>query len=296
MKKDKEIFERMKLLTNYNPSKTLNENKQILFEQSTINIDDLVTRFNETWQYAGTDPDEMIKILYSIPDRNTFIKFHSALMTKTGKMLYQIINSEFEQDNHKYATDIARLLKDRFNINADSGVKIEKHRNVDTPIWKKQFRIIDWGVPQTSTEQPSADPNKKDGYDAYMATVDTNPPAPATPPAPAAAPQKFDDVLNGRGVLKLGSKSPAVGELQQKLIKLGYTTIVKPTDYYGNLTKNAVVDFQTKQFGKFDGIVGPQTAGRINQIINQPAAAPTTTPNDRGLRTAVQSYTPKGVA
>jgi hypothetical protein len=310
------ILERMMLLTNYDSSKTLNENKEVIFEQSTVSVDELVKKFHNASLGVWNATRGFKDVFNLIKDSKQFVEFFNAYKSKYDKTISQVINTKYGSGNHRDVYELSKLLKDRFNYTPNPGIKYfnkttgrwEKLTNIDdydkiidmNPQFEKLFQVFPGNVvpQQQQQQQQQPDPNKKDGYDAYMATVGTNPAAPATPPAPAAAPQTFDDVLSGRGVLKLGSKSPAVGELQQKLIKLGYTTIVKPTNYYGDLTKNAVLDFQTKQkLAKFDGIVGRETSNRINQILNQPAAAPTTTtPNDRGLRTAVQSYTPKGIS
>ena len=129
-------------------------------------------------------------------------------------------------------------------------------------------------------------------------------------------------------MLKTGVTSPAVGELQQKLLDLGYSAIAKPTNYFGTETYNAVKDFQEKNSLTVDGKVGGNTSKKIDQILdirkrrsasqgevmpgvpdtklpdtsisglsNQKSTTTTTTsPNTRGLTTAVQSYVPKGVS
>jgi peptidoglycan hydrolase-like protein with peptidoglycan-binding domain len=52
--------------------------------------------------------------------------------------------------------------------------------------------------------------------------------------------------------LSLGSKGPAVKQLQRKLH-------VQPTGYYGNETRSAVKHFQKRHRLKADGIAGPAT-------------------------------------
>ena len=119
-----------------------------------------------------------------------------------------------------------------------------------------------------------------------------------------------------------------IKELQQKLLDLGYSAIAKPTNYFGTETYNAVKDFQEKNSLTVDGKVGGNTSKKIDQILdirkrrsasqgevvpgvpdaklpdtsisglsNQKSTTTTTTsPNTRGLTTAVQSYVPKGVS
>ena len=59
-----EALERIKLMMNYDSSKTLNENKKIIFEQNesgTLTDSDLLGNTNLLWQYAQTAAD------FSIP-------------------------------------------------------------------------------------------------------------------------------------------------------------------------------------------------------------------------------------
>jgi murein L,D-transpeptidase YcbB/YkuD len=65
------------------------------------------------------------------------------------------------------------------------------------------------------------------------------------------APQLLD-ITKGK-ILKFGCKTQGVKELQTLL---DFTT---PTGYFGNITKQKVMDFQKKNNLKIDGIVGPET-------------------------------------
>jgi hypothetical protein len=60
------------------------------------------------------------------------------------------------------------------------------------------------------------------------------------------------DITKGK-ILKFGCKTQGVKELQTLL------DFTKPTGYFGNITKQKVMDFQTKNNLKVDGIVGPET-------------------------------------
>lgn len=78
--------------------------------------------------------------------------------------------------------------------------------------------------------------------------------APATQ-APTAAPTEIP-------TLKKGSKGEAVKALQQRLIDLGYLSGSADGDY-GNMTANAVKDFQLVHDMKEDGVAGPDVLERI---------------------------------
>ena len=73
----------------------------------------------------------------------------------------------------------------------------------------------------------------------------------------------------GDTVLKYKMTSPDVLELQEKLSKLGFFEGNEFTNYFGDKTKQAVLDFQKSIDIKVDGIVGKETAKYINMKIQQ---------------------------
>lgn len=75
----------------------------------------------------------------------------------------------------------------------------------------------------------------------------------AIPPAMAAAP-----------TMKLGSGGSAVTGLQNRLLALGYMDYPTATGYYGELTKTAVIRFQSGNGLSADGVAGPLTQGKLN--------------------------------
>lgn len=80
------------------------------------------------------------------------------------------------------------------------------------------------------------------------------------------------DMSNKTVVLKKGSKGEAVKKLQQDLIKLGYGKYLEPYGAdgdFGGLTEKAVMQFQKDHNLKVDGIVGPETFGKIEALLNE---------------------------
>jgi hypothetical protein len=274
----------------------------VILESSFKNVDASVAAFGRaSYGMLGTNIDGIMAVLNNLPNKETFISFNIAIKKNSGKTFEQHINDEFEDDNGPEALKIQQILKSKFNIDTDAGVTGTQYMNPRQRMFKKAFKI---------TSLNTTDPNKKDGLSAYMDTtkepikdLTQKQPEQAKKETTTTSPQTYNDVLSGKGVLKTGVTSPAVGELQQKLLDLGYSAIAKPTNYFGTQTFNAVKDFQEKNSLTPDGKVGGNTSKKIDQILankttdnTSKSEEPTTTPNDRVLRSAVQSYVPKGVS
>lgn len=73
---------------------------------------------------------------------------------------------------------------------------------------------------------------------------------------------------NQKSVLKLGSRSEQVKQLQQDLKKLNYL-VNNPSGYFGPITKDAVIQFQKAKGLQSDGIVGEITASTIKTSLKQ---------------------------
>lgn len=88
------------------------------------------------------------------------------------------------------------------------------------------------------------------------------------------------DVLNGRRLLRPGSRGEAVRKMQQALLDLGYPLPRFGADGdYGSETAGAVRRFQTDQRRTdstvlVDAIVGPQTMDKLDLAFAVPVAAP----------------------
>lgn len=77
-----------------------------------------------------------------------------------------------------------------------------------------------------------------------------------------------------RGLLREGSRGPEVTRVQQELKNRGYFNHWRVTDYFGPITRNAVLAFQRSNRLMVDGIVGPQTRGALfGSSSAAPAAA-----------------------
>lgn len=86
-------------------------------------------------------------------------------------------------------------------------------------------------------------------------------------------------VQKSKNYLQLGDKGTAVKNLQQRLIKLGYSCGRCGADGdFGNGTKKAVIAFQKAQRLEVDGIAGVNTIARINKLIGAQTAKPPSKP------------------
>jgi peptidoglycan hydrolase-like protein with peptidoglycan-binding domain len=97
-----------------------------------------------------------------------------------------------------------------------------------------------------------------------------------------------DQLISQVGVLRLDSRGPAVGLLQQQLTTLGYFSGVV-TEFFGPVTEDAVRRFQRDAGLTADGIVGPGTDAAIQQRLTPPptAASGTLRLNDTGEQVSV---------
>jgi murein L,D-transpeptidase YcbB/YkuD len=285
---EKKLLDRIKLLSKYDTKKTLNENETIIFEQGKKSVTDLVNSFkSSTYGMVGTNIKGIKATLNNITDKTTLSNFFREIKNNSNKTFVEIINDEFENNNHEEAVELSKLLKTKFGVDSEPGIKYfdrttskwmqlktsdgyDRIKNMDKE-FNHKFVItnFNWEVPSSSSVQPEKESEP-------------------TPPAQRVVPQKLDEVLQGKVFLKFGDKSPAVKELQQKLINLGYSDLGQtPTDYFGNKTKSSVIDFQTKNppLTK-DGAVGKNTLLKINEILktkNKPGSGIRLKPSQVGI-------------
>jgi peptidoglycan endopeptidase LytE len=69
-------------------------------------------------------------------------------------------------------------------------------------------------------------------------------------------------------VMSNGMRGDSVALLQKDLKQLGFMS-VNPTGYYGDITETAVKNLQKKYNLKIDGIAGPQTLGKIDNLLGR---------------------------
>jgi peptidoglycan hydrolase-like protein with peptidoglycan-binding domain len=93
--------------------------------------------------------------------------------------------------------------------------------------------------------------------------------------------------------LREGARGPAVTDLQNRLKAAGFNPGASD-GVFGPRTKAAVVAFQRAQGITVDGIVGPQTWGRLNRTGGP--TAPTPTPPAQGGRGTAEAFVQRALA
>jgi peptidoglycan hydrolase-like protein with peptidoglycan-binding domain len=105
-------------------------------------------------------------------------------------------------------------------------------------------------------------------------------PAPAEPAAPAPAPAAGGDRLTGNPSLRTGAKGPLVNTLQTLLN--GFDANLRVDGDFGSKTDAAVRGFQRANSLTVDGVVGPQTAGKLYDPNAKKIVAVANTPSPGG--------------
>jgi hypothetical protein len=266
---ENEFLNRVKLLSVYDTKKTLNENREDIFEQQTpeqiynnylIIFNNSVTGINKSMNVRN-----MIDILKSIPDRPTFDKFFNDYKKNYGVTISTHINQRFGPNDHQVINEIASIIETRFMYVIQSGIKY-----YNRSIGKWEFLSSSRDYPKILNMNPQFDKKFKisgDNRPSRDTIFPTQQPEQQPTQQQRVVPQTFNDLLQGKGFLKFGDKSPAVKELQEKLISIDYTVISRATGYFGNETRTAVQYFQNNSNLKPDLIVGKNTALALNNAV-----------------------------
>ncbi|GEK57734.1 hypothetical protein CHL76_01385 [Marinococcus halophilus] len=81
--------------------------------------------------------------------------------------------------------------------------------------------------------------------------------------------KKETDKVSTETVLKDGVTSPAAQVMKQNLYTLGYLDIADPNERFGPKTEAAVKAFQRDQGLVVDGVAGPNTLAKLNEVLKQ---------------------------
>ncbi|OLS39051.1 endopeptidase SpoIID/LytB [Alkalihalophilus pseudofirmus] len=116
------------------------------------------------------------------------------------------------------------------------------------------------------------------GANTYRALENARPkaqaPAPSAP-SQTATPDTSQQTSASSSTLRIGTTSAAVTNMQAQLRTIGLFGQA-PTGYYGTVTEQAVRAFQRQQGLTVDGIAGPATLGKLQQLAGTPSSTPST--------------------
>lgn len=128
------------------------------------------------------------------------------------------------------------------------------------------------------------DPNSFDQRMGVMALVQgLGDAAVTTGPSTSITPEAaWATVLSGGDVLRVGTSGPAVRALQERLVRNGARISVDGE--FGPGTRSAVIAFQTQSGLGADGLVGRETAARLDGVTTGPAPAPAAPTNPEWAR------------
>jgi cell wall-associated NlpC family hydrolase len=95
-------------------------------------------------------------------------------------------------------------------------------------------------------------------------------------------------------VLRKGSNSKYVNQLQNALKKLGYMSIKTTTNYFGSITYAAVKKFQSAKKIAVDGMVGPITRKKLKEALGGTSTSTTTTSKTKVSKNNIMSLSHLG--
>jgi hypothetical protein len=90
---------------------------------------------------ASRTNDGFINVLNKISDREMLLSFLSELTKKTGKSFDGYINQSFTEADGPEALAIHRLLKSKFNVDSNPGVKGTDYMRDRQRVFQKKFKI-----------------------------------------------------------------------------------------------------------------------------------------------------------
>ena len=114
------------------------------------------------------------------------------------------------------------------------------------------------------TEETTEEPVLEIETESVMSQLETMMPlTPDGPLLPSVEGLEAEYQEPAPNYLRLGEQHPVVAELQERLMYLGFMDNDEPTEYYGEMTQQAVKTYQRQNDLAQDGVVGPETLLKI---------------------------------
>ena len=181
-------------------------------------------------------------------------------------LINNIISEQLSNTDNRNCIPINLMTKGNagsFYIRKEDKNNIEHHFHDDGTYreWQgsKQIKSGTWKCGEKFIEVTDRNDSKLISYFPFPSVTPNN--QKETINLANCAPQLVD-TSKGK-ILKFGCKTQGVKELQTML------DMTNPTGYFGSITKQKVIDFQTKnKLKKTEGIVGPETYAALVQSVN----------------------------
>ena len=109
---------------------------------------------------ASRTNNGFINVLNRISDREMLLSFLSELTKKTGKSFDGYINQSFTEADGPEALAIHRLLKSKFNVDSNPGVKGTNYMRDRQRVFQKNFKITNQNSPTVGSRPDQAPVNK----------------------------------------------------------------------------------------------------------------------------------------
>jgi hypothetical protein len=149
-----EALERVKLMMKYDTSKTLNENRDIIFEQESTSTEEKIAElfYDDGASGPGTNPDKMFEAIKQINNKDLFWKVNNLVRIKSGMDIAGVINDEYGIRNAQDVKNITDHLK-------SIGVNATYELSSSNSMKPNSFKITT--TPKPDESEPSQSPYSK---------------------------------------------------------------------------------------------------------------------------------------
>jgi hypothetical protein len=124
---------------------------------------------------ASRTNNGFINVLNRISDREMLLSFLSELTKTTGKSFDGYINQEFTESNGPEALAIHRLLKRKFNVDSNPGVKGTDYMGDRQRVFQKKIKITNQNSPTVGSRPDQAPVNKNTPQSGKSSLVKNQP-------------------------------------------------------------------------------------------------------------------------
>lgn len=219
-------------------------------------------------RFVNVDETKLINAILKIPDVNTLNAVNNDL------------KRYYSNKAIKY-TGLDAVIADSIGAFDSGKERLRPHlqkllgRNSTQNLGTSNFKFPDLNTIMASQEQQKRDTTtqqQKTNTSATEKTTDTG----QANPAQRVVPTSIEQLSQKGYYLRKGDKGNLVKIVQNKLLDAGEEVSV--TSVFDDMTKQGVINFQTKNGLKADGIIGPKTWGILSKTQTQKMTTKDTEP------------------